>query len=167
MRTFRNGILALALVWALPAYAYAVAPPVSAGTELVTARGELDGTEVAFEGEVVSEPLAAGQGHVWLNVLSGGVAIGAWMPEAMAESADSFGTWSHDGDIVRITGVLNEACDDHGGDLDVHATSLTILDEGEPREHPVEYWKLIGGIAALVAAYVIVRRAWRHEERPS
>ncbi|MDY0340837.1 MAG: hypothetical protein RBS17_06465 [Coriobacteriia bacterium] len=162
----RIALVALFLC-AVPAPALAFAPVESTGAELVTAGSGLDGVEVTFEGEVISEALAGGQGHVWLNVLSGGVAIGVWMPEQMAERVETFGMWSHDGDIVRITGVLNEACDTHGGDLDVHATGLEVITSGTPREHQVKYWKLAVGLVALAAAYVIIRQAWRREERPS
>lgn len=137
------------------------------GADLVSMTSGLDGQTVTFEGEVVSEALAGGREHVWLNVLSDGVAIGVWMPEAMAGQVEEFGRWSHDGDIVRITGVLNEACDTHGGDLDVHAEELTVLTAGTARSHSVEYWKLVPGLAGLMMAYAIVRRAWRREERPS
>lgn len=168
MRTLIKLALVFALVCALPSRALASAAPTGlTGGDLVTAESGLDGIEVTFEGEVVSEALAGGNGHAWLNVLSGGVAIGAWMPDAMAESIEAFGTYSRDGDYVRVTGVLNEACDMHGGDLDVHATEVVVLGPGAPRQHPVQYWKLLAGIAGLAGSYAIVRRAWRREERPS
>jgi len=137
------------------------------GADLVSMTSGLDGQTVTFEGEVVSEALAGGRGHVWLNVLSDGVAIGVWMPESMAGQVGEFGRWSHNGDIVRVTGVLNEACGTHGGDLDVHAEELTVRTPGASRSHSVEYWKLAPGIVGLLLAYAIVRRAWRREERPS
>lgn len=165
MRAIVRLALATFLLCAVSAPAFASVE--STGPELVTAGSGLDGVEVTFEGEVVSEALAGGQGHVWLNVLSDGVAIGVWMPEEMAEVVGVFGTWSHDGDIVRVTGVLNEACDAHGGDLDIHAATVDVVAPGAPREHPVQYWKLVAGLAALAAAYAIVRQAWRREERPS
>lgn len=168
MRALTSTALAFVLLCALPAHAFASsAPTLLTGAELVAAGSAFDGAEVTFEGEVVSEALAGGRGHVWLNVLSGGVAIGAWMPEAMAEPVGSFGRWSHDGDIVRVTGVLNEACDTHGGDFDIHATEVTVLRAGTPRTHPIQYWKLLGGIAGLLAAYLVARRARQREEAPS
>lgn len=168
MRTLIKLALVFALTCALPSRAFASVAPVGyTGADLVTAGSGLDGAAVTFEGEVVSEALAGGRGHVWLNVLSGGVAVGVWMPDAMADDVESFGTYSQDGDIVRVTGVLNEACDVHGGDLDVHATEVAVLGPGMPRQHPVQYWKLMAGIAGLAGAYAIVRRAWRREERPS
>lgn len=159
----------MALACALPGRAIAGAATATqvTGPDLVSMTSGLDGMAVAFEGEVVSEALAGGRGNVWLNVLSDGVALGVWMPETMADQVREFGRWSHDGDVVRVTGVFNEACDLHGGDLDVHADSLVVATTGEARSHPVRYWKLAPGLAGLVLAYAIVRRAWRREEQPS
>ena len=167
MRAFLSIVTAIALVCALPVRALAAVPLELTGADLVVADSGLDGAEVIFEGEVVSEALAGGSGHSWLNVLSGGVAVGVWAPDAMTDEVEAFGTWAHDGDAVRVTGTLNEGCDMHGGDLDVHASRIEVISPGAPREHPVEYWKLLPGIAGLIAAYAIVRRAWRREERPS
>lgn len=159
----------VALACALPgqAVAGASAPVEVTGPDLVSMTSGLDGRAVTFEGEVVSEALAGGRDSVWLNVLADGVAIGVWMPESMAQQVREFGRWSHTGDMVRVTGVLNEACDTHGGDLDIHAEGLAVVTAGEARSHPVRYWKLAPGLAGLVFAYAIVRRAWRREERPS
>lgn len=168
MRILIRLVLVFAFVCALPSYARAAVASVGlTGADLVTAGSGLDGSSVTFEGEVVSEAMAGGSGHVWLNVLSGGVAVGVWMPVAMADDIESFGTYAQDGDTVRVTGILNEACDVHGGDLDVHASEVVIISPGMPREHPVQYWKFLAGVAGLVGAYAIVRRAWRREERPS
>lgn len=159
----------IALACALPGQALAAtggAVPAT-GLGLASMTSGLDGQRVTLEGEVVSEALAGGRDHVWLNVLSEGVAIGVWMPETMAAQVTEFGRWSHDGDTVRATGVLNEACDLHGGDLDIHAEELTVIAAGRARSNPVQYWKLVPGLAGLLLAYALVRRAWRREERPS
>ncbi|MHB1135402.1 MAG: hypothetical protein ACYCXR_02930 [Coriobacteriia bacterium] len=162
MRNLLKLALVLAFVCALPSHAFGLT-----GADLVAAGNGLDGSSVTFEGEVVSEALAGGRDHVWVNVLSGGVAVGVWMPVAMADDIGSFGTYSQNGDIVRVTGILSEACDVHGGDLDVHASEIVVLRPGTPREHPVQSWKLLAGLVGLAGAYAIVRRAWRREERPS
>lgn len=167
MRALLSIVITIALVCALPARALGAVSPGLTGADLVVADSGLDGTEVTFEGEVVSEALSGGNGFAWLNVLSGGVAVGVWAPDAMTGAVESFGTWSRSGDTVRVTGTLNEACDAHGGDLDVHASAIAVISPGELRDHPIEYWKLVPGLAGLIAAYAIVRRAWRREERPS
>ncbi len=167
MRPLACIAVALSLLCVLPTQADAATSEGLTGADLVAADNGLEGATVTFEGEVVSEALAGGEGHVWLNVSSGGVAVGVWMPEDMAEAIGSFGAWSRTGDIVRVTGVLNNACDIHGGDLDVHAATVEVITPGVPREHQVQYWKLVIGVAGLIGAYVIIRIARRREERPA
>jgi hypothetical protein len=157
----------LLVTCAVPALAHgseATAVPIS---ELVSMQSGLDGERVRFSGEVVSEQLRGGDGHVWLNVLSDGIAVGVWLPKAEADKVTAFGDWEQDGDVVEITGVLYEACDQHGGDLDIHGESLTVVSAGALREHPVGWWKIVPGLVGLVIAYIVIWRMRRREERPS
>lgn len=149
---------------ALPARGLAAEPSRTDAAELTSAASGLDGTTVRIEGEVVSEALSGGEDHVWLNVLSAGTAVGAWMPVELALEVETFGDWGHTGDIVAVTGTFNEACDLHGGDLDIHATDLAVLERGSERPHPVQYWKLGVGVAGAVVALIGLRRARRIDE---
>jgi len=157
--------LLTATLAAVPARGLAIQPAAETdGAELASARSGLDGKVVTFEGEVVSERLSGGRGYVWVNVLSAGTAIGVWMPEEIATGIETFGRFSHTGDTVRVTGVFNEGCDVHGGDLDVHATALEVLQRGGRRDLPVEWWKLAAGLGGLAVAYIGWRRLRRIEE---
>ena len=148
-----------------PARGLAIRPATETdGAELASSRSGLDGQAVRFGGEVISEKLAGGDGHVWINVLSDGTAIGVWAPEAMTAEIRVFGRFSHTGDTVVVTGVLNEGCDLHGGDLDVHATGIELVRRGERRDTPIEWWKLGAGLAGLMVAYAGWRRMRRIEE---
>jgi len=163
-RSLATVLLVLAVIVS-PALAMAAEPVYdTTGPEIASSGSGLDGAIVRFEGEVVSEPLFGGQGHVWVNVLSEGTAIGVWMPDEMTAEIEVFGRYSHTGDIVRVTGRLSEACDEHGGDLDVHAESLELIERGERREHAVEWWKLGVGLVGLVVAYAGWRRMRRKDE---
>ncbi len=176
-RRVLTGLLVVALS-AAPAGAMA-APVATTGPELVSMESGLDGESVILSGEAVSEAMAGGDGHAWVNVLSDGVAIGVWMPRESAREITTFGRWSATGDMVRIAGVFNEACDVHGGDLDVHATSVEVTEPGKHRQRPVVGWKLLAGIGSLVVAGALIvgrsrpvdeaehggRDAWRRRKR--
>ena len=157
-------LLALALLVTPTPLAALEAPAPTDGAEITSMQSGLDEAMVSFEGEVVSELLSGDDEHVWVNVLSGGTAIGVWAPRDLADDIVIFGDWKHDGDRVRVTGVLNEGCDQHGGDLDVHASSIELLERGMERERPYELWKLGIGAAGLFVAYIGWRRMRRAEE---
>ncbi len=163
-RTLLVLTLTAALV-ALPARGVAV--QLSVGTdiaELTGAESGLDGQVVTVEGEVVSEMLAGGDGHVWINILADGVAIGVWAPEELTGDITVFGDWGHTGDRVVVTGVFSEACDTHGGDLDLHASDIALVERGMERSHPVVYWKLGAGLVGVTVAALGLRRMRRLEE---
>jgi hypothetical protein len=166
MRRLAAVMIAVVALVFMPATGFALQPVTdTSGAEMASMRSGLDAQRVRFEGEVISEALAGGVGHVWVNVLSNDVAIGVWMPVEFADELEVFGRFSHTGDRVRITGTFNEGCDTHGGDLDVHATSLELLERGEPREHPAAPWKLFVGLGGLGVAYVGWRRMKRIADR--
>jgi hypothetical protein len=85
-------------------------------------------------------------------VLADEIGIGVWMPTELADDIEVFGRYSHTGDIVRVVGVLNEGCDLHGGDLDVHAERVEVIERGGLRENPAQPWKLAVGLAGLALA---------------
>lgn len=162
MRRATTALLAIAalLVGLLPPAAVAQeAVPVSV-PEVVARAAELDGKAVVFEGEAIGEALRADKSSVWVNVLADGAAIGVWMPREMARSIGRWGGYRQTGDTVRVTGVVNLACDRHGGDLDVHAMSLEVIERGIER---VETVRLLDGLLgaagfALAAAALLAAR---------
>lgn len=158
-------LIALFALLALPARGFAAeAVTAVTGSGLASAESGLSGQMVQFEGEVVSERLYGGEGYVWVNVLSEGTAIGVWMAEDLARDLDVLGTWRHTGDYVLVTGEFNEACDQHGGDLDVHATTVTLIERGSEREQPVSWWKLAIAAGGALVAWFGYRRMRRAEE---
>lgn len=110
---------------------------------------EEDGAEVTVEGEAIGEALVAPDGDRWVNLLGEGTALGVVMPARDAAAIPAFGEYRQRGATVRVTGTLQRGCDDHGGDLDLHATSVAVLDSGEELPHAVHPAKLWLALAAL------------------
>jgi len=131
--------------------------------ELVAFTAGQDGSRVTIEGEAVGEAIRAQPGHRWINVLEGGTAVGVVVTEAMASRVERYGDHAAIGDRVRVTGVFHLACDEHGGDLDVHAEAFEVLEAGHPRSTPVALWKLsvIGACAPAIAVLFRVYRRRR------
>jgi len=163
MRRTAAVLLALALVFALaPAAAAAqsdAAVPVVIG-ELTGRTFDGDGSTVAFVGEAIGEALRESEDRVWVNVL-GGSAIGVVVDRSMAAAIGTWGDYHSSGDTVHVTGIFHIACDEHGGDMDVHATALKVIDAGFAREHPVNWVKGLIGLAGLALAALAVRRGRR------
>ena len=135
-------------------------PNEHSSTDLVEQPKEFDGEGVTFAGEVIGEAMVRGD-MAWLHInddayyvknveegaqLGGyNTGIAVWLPAGLAEELEYFGDYEHEGDIVEVAGVFNAACAEHGGDMDIHATELEIVElagalylvpvvEGDPLE---------------------------------
>ena len=145
-------ISVLCLLWLCPTLA--MAEEVGSNTLIEQAKA-YDGREVVFSGEVIGDILNTGD-HVWLNISDGSNAIGVWVEKAMAGDIQIAGRYSQHGDTVQVAGTYHRACPDHGGDLDIHAQSVTLTQRGYPVSHPVLWWKAVLAIALTLFALACV-----------
>jgi hypothetical protein len=53
-----------------------------------------------------------------------------------------YGDYHNIGDSVRVTGVFNRACKEHGGDMDIHCDSIEVVSNGYERTHDILRWKI-------------------------
>jgi hypothetical protein len=113
----------------LTAYNYCYAREVISSTELIQNAQMYDGKEVVYEGEVVGEVMHRRDG-VWVNINDGESSIGVWMTPELAAVIKYRGSYKAEGDILKIRGIFNRTCVQHGGDLDIHATHLTKTKSG-------------------------------------
>ncbi len=109
-----------------------------------------NGRIVTFTGEAIGESMIRGK-MAWVhlnddaymekNIEEGGKLEGynsghaVWMSADMAQRILSFGDYKHKGDTVKVTGAFNAACTEHGGDMDIHASSLQVVKSGRHVEH--------------------------------
>jgi hypothetical protein len=149
-------VLALTLSVALPTPARGA--EVYSPAELVPQAVTLDGTMVTMAGEAIGDRMRGDEpDHQWINLLGAGTAVGVYMPSALADQVSVYGDYDHMGDVVEVRGIFNAACDQHGGDLDVHAESLVLLTAGRVRAHETRSWEGIVGGACLVLAFALTR----------
>jgi len=149
---------------ALPTAAAAASDTLSPA-EVVEIDRDLNGTVIEFEGEAIGEALHADATHKWVNVLGDGMAVGVYVASDSADLVGTFGDHRHDGDIVRVSGTINVACDEHAGEFDVHAERFEIISQGEVRETPIQPWKAVVGLLGVAVFLVEWRFYGRLKER--
>ncbi|MEW5758827.1 MAG: DNA-binding protein [Candidatus Omnitrophota bacterium] len=98
--------------------------------DLIANAKEYDGKIVAFEGEVVGDIMVRKE-YAWLSINDGLNAIGVWIKKDLIRDILYIGNYKVKGDLVEITGKFNRACPEHGGDLDIHAQSITKINSGK------------------------------------
>jgi hypothetical protein len=162
-------LTALLVFAAAPAWA-AEAPiprndPTSA--QLVEKPKQYNGTTVTFTGEAIGEVMVRGD-YAWIhlnddayelrNVEEGaklggynsGMAI--WVPTELTKQIDTYGDYKHEGSIVQITGTFNAACREHGGDMDIHATTAALIRPGHEVVDVIPSWKVLLALALMALA---------------
>ncbi|HOX31266.1 MAG TPA: hypothetical protein PLB91_02990 [Spirochaetales bacterium] len=170
MRGFRLAALlaAAACLAAAPDAALAadlMSPNAVSSSQLVEEAKRLDGASISFEGEVIGEAMPRRDG-AWINVSDGAYAIGVWLPASELGKVRRFGSYRWKGDRLRVVGSFNRACPEHGGDLDIHARSVEVLEPGSPIEHGVPRER-IAAAALLLAAGSLSFLLWRKRSRNS
>lgn len=152
-------------------------PNSPSSTELVEAPKTFDGTSVRFTGEVIGEAMKRGD-MAWLHLnddayylknVEEGAQLGGyntgmpvWIPAEEAATITYFGDYKHEGDVVSVSGTFNAACGQHGGDMDIHATALEIVQAGRTVVDPVHPNKIVWalGLSLLALALYVLDRMW-------
>jgi hypothetical protein len=178
-------VIALALMAALaaPQVAFALqSPNHPTSGEMVEQPKKYDGTEVIFEGEAIGEAMVRGEdawvhlnddAYMFKNVEEGArlggynSGMSVWLPRSLSGRISTFGDYKHEGDIVRVRGTFNAACAQHGGDMDIHASSLEVTVPGRRAADPVKPGKLILAVVLTFAAAGVwyADRRLGHRER--
>jgi hypothetical protein len=158
-----RAVALMVLLFASPVHAHA-SEPITPAQAVATAI-EDDGSEVVVEGEAIGEALRAPGGMRWVNVLGDGTALGVVMTAEDAAAIPAFGAYRQRGAALRIEGRLNSACDEHGGDLDLHAERVTVLDDGAEIPHRIHPAKLLLAGASLLATMLLIALYRLHRSR--
>ena len=132
--------------------------------ELIEHPRDYDGKEILFEGEAIGDPMGRG-GFAWVNILDSNAAMGVFMPAALLPASGNYGSYAAAGDRVLVCGVFHRACPDHGGDMDVHASSVTVLAAGHPTAHHVSRLELALVLPAFLLATALFAVLRKREAR--
>jgi hypothetical protein len=153
-------VVTVALLLAAPALAPA-ADVVLDPAEVVEMGPDLDGETIVVEGEAVGDVLRAMGGGKWVNVLGDEVGLGVWMDDEQVAQIEYLGNYQQSGDRIRVTGGLNTQCAQHGGEFDLHAERVEVVEPGQPREQDPRIEYALAGLVGMAiggALYARYRR---------
>lgn len=97
--------------------------------DLIEKAKEYDNKKISYSGEVIGDIMKRGD-YAWINVSDGNNAIGVWLPSTETSMITRVGSYSVKGDTVRVIGTFHRACSRHGGDMDIHADNIEVLQPG-------------------------------------
>jgi hypothetical protein len=133
---------------------------------------------ISFKGEAIGERMARG-GMAWIHLnddaymeksseagaggggYNSGQAI--WLASDLAHRIRFFGDYKNQGDLVKITGIFNAACAEHGGDMDIHATELTVVALGYSVAHEIKMPRAVLAASLMLSSILLfwIRRRVR------
>jgi hypothetical protein len=130
---------------------------------LIEKEKSFDGKKVVLEGEAIGDIMKRGD-SAWINIRDESRAIGVWLPKSLAQKIKITGDYNFIGDTIRVIGIFNKSCPQHGGDTDIHAINISIIKPGRRIIHPLNKNKLYLALllsAITLAMYLGVRRRFK------
>jgi len=126
--------------------------------ELINNAKDYNGNTVVYKGEVIGDIMLRGE-YAWINVNDGKNAIGIWIKKELIKNILYTGSYEAKGDLVEIAGKFNRSCVEHGGDLDIHAQSITKINSGSKIFHSVNKKEinLMLGLSGIIIAVFLSR----------
>ncbi|MEM2889732.1 MAG: hypothetical protein QW358_00070 [Candidatus Hadarchaeum sp.] len=139
---------------------FLLAPPARAEKlmEFINEPVNFDGRQVSFMGEVVGVMIRGDQ--AWVNIYDNGLAIGIWCEAEWVKNISFVGDYTHRGDTVEGVGIYHMACPEHGGDMDIHALSLLVVEKGHTIERPLNTLLVLLSVVIALAAVILSYYLW-------
>ena len=98
--------------------------------DLIDRGDEYDDQEISVEGEAIGHLMRRGE-FVWLNIDDRSSSLGIWVNFDLATQIKYLGRHAITGDWIKVEGVFHAHCPIHGGDTDIHADKITIVERGK------------------------------------
>ena len=131
-----------------------------------------NGRVIVFKGEAIGESMVRGKmawihlnddAYMWKNIEEGAKLDGynsghaVWVRAEVVTKIRFFGDFKHEGDVVKIVGTFHAACSQHGGDMDIHASTLEVVRVGHPVHHVFDTSRAVMAAILLVLALILYR----------
>jgi len=92
----------------------------------------------------------------WVNVNDGDNAIGVWVNVSELDRIKFLGGYKSKGDTLEISGIFNRACQEHGGDLDIHADTMAVIKAGYNTHEVIDRKKVRLALALFLTTILVV-----------
>lgn len=123
--------------------------------DLIERYKQYNNKTVVVTGEVIGEQMKRGE-YSWININDGTNAMGIWVKNDLAENIKIFGNYKNKGDIIQVKGVFHINCVEHGGDIDIHADDLSIMERGHNISHPIQSTKKIVASVLTIISIILI-----------
>lgn len=149
--------------------AWAGEPVAASISTLIENSSAFDHREFTIEGEFIGEMLLNGPDGCWLNISENGVPIGVFCNNLLKNDVEKLlgGNGRRTGDILTIAGTLQRICPLHGGELDFHAETISVLKQSCELPESISLLDFRALAWIFIAAIVIIVRSLTHRNTES
>ena len=153
----------LSILILLSFFGWAESAPAVSFEELIEGAQDYDGKKIVFKGEAIGDVMIRGE-FAWINVRDETGVIGVYCAKDLVSEIEHTGGYKYKGDIISVRGTFHRFCSQHGGDTDIHAERISVIQKGEEIPHALEPEKVKASIIlpaiafALAIIYLIIRK---------
>ena len=115
---------------------------------------------VQVVGEVIGDRISENPGRCWVMITETNeddpASFSVLMSDELANPIDHYGRYGVVGTTIQVRGTYHQACSEHDGQSDIHATICSVLSHGI--EHPDEFNpnEFFPGIIAVIIGVLIM-----------
>ncbi len=126
---------------------------------------------VQIVGEVIGDRIETndGTGNCWVMLTSmdegNASSISVMLSSEQAGQIDRFGRYGVTGTTLQVRGIYHQACSEHDGLPDIHATNSSVLAKGVDHPDLLELGDFIPGIVAVVIGLILMGAFYLARER--
>ena len=128
-----------------------------------------DNRTVQIVGEAIGDRIDAGRGMSWITLTvidsEDKSSISVLMSNEQATQVDHFGKYGVVGTILQVRGTYHQACDEHDGLPDVHATDASVMSKGVEHFDEFNFGGFAPGIFAVLVGIALMSAFYYARER--
>lgn len=130
-----------------------------------------DSRTVQVVGEVIGDRIAAEseRGYCWITLTvtdaEDKTSISVLMSDDQANQIDRYGKYGVTGTIMQVRGIYHQACSEHAGLADIHATASSVMAKGVDHPDKADSSEFIPGIVALLVGIALMGAFYFARER--
>ncbi len=159
-------VILIAVIIVSPAFAAkAYGEPNTTIVGLTNAGKQVDGQNVCIQGEVVGDIVNDENGYKWITLSDGGASISVLIPERDVSKIKHLGRYNAKGTRIEVAGLFQIDCEEHDGLTDVHANTVTVVQDGYEVASVLDMREIQIGALLIIVGGCLIFIHWRLKER--